>query len=66
MKFKHSIQLAFVIITMVSCKQKQENTIVSEEIPKRMGINKYRSQGMKIKNSIEVKQRQHSRPTSKN
>lgn len=31
MKLKHSIQLAFVIITMVSCKQKQENTIVSED-----------------------------------
>ncbi len=31
MKFKHSIQLAFVIIAMVSCKQKQENTIVIED-----------------------------------
>ncbi|MDG4714504.1 family 43 glycosylhydrolase [Winogradskyella marincola] len=31
MKLKHSIQLAFLIIAMVSCKQKQENTIVSED-----------------------------------
>ncbi len=31
MKFKHSIQVAFLIIAMVSCKQKQENTIVSED-----------------------------------
>ena len=31
MKLRHTIQLAFVIIAMVSCKQKQENTIVSED-----------------------------------
>ncbi len=31
MKLKHSIQLAFVIIATVSCKQKQENTIVIED-----------------------------------
>ncbi|WP_370226771.1 family 43 glycosylhydrolase [Mesoflavibacter sp.] len=31
MKLRHTIQLAFVIITMVSCKQKQENTIISED-----------------------------------
>lgn len=31
MKLRHTIQLAFVIIAMVSCKQKQENTIVLED-----------------------------------
>lgn len=31
MKLRHTIQLAFVIIAMVSCKQKQENAIVSED-----------------------------------
>jgi len=31
MKLRHTIQLAFLIIAMVSCKQKQENTIVSED-----------------------------------
>ncbi len=31
MKIRHTIQLAFVIIATVSCKQKQENTIVSED-----------------------------------
>ncbi len=31
MKLKHSIQLAFVIIATVSCKQKHDNTLVSED-----------------------------------
>ncbi|WP_138433708.1 family 43 glycosylhydrolase [Winogradskyella algicola] len=31
MKLKHTIQLAFLITAMISCKQKQDNTVVSED-----------------------------------
>ena len=31
MKLKHIIQLALLIIVMVSCKQKQDNNVITED-----------------------------------